>query len=1012
MAKCWLFVVCAVAFVAVNAADDLSDFSNNLATDIGPLLVLFGESMTRQYLSESTSFLDYFIFAMAPIGILTAVVSAIRVCGRSSLRAFIGRSQEGDGVVEAELCTSTSRDVCELFNKGGITRVLGRPSILELVDIPSLRGADKAGLFLFQDYLKNVLKTDDQAISGWMIKGRGSIFGRRNVQQVPTLGFAPKPNLSLNVGIKKWPRWVFFAVAAMGLVLQAGVLALAGVGVWILHWNLIDAGTPASRDYAPIMFITGTVLLCGGMWSCAALIGQTTRELRYRRDRESAQRSHLLWLQPGPQVIGDQSFDPFVYIDKRHDPLLCWTSSTKDFDEKFEVYTFFAVLAVLVGYIVQFIGLRGMKAWVSLAQLGITVVMSIFRGLLRMQRLGRYDNKLAEMNDLVAGHELDWLAFEIALQEPQMQPFWHITGQHEKAAEAQTQDDGSTNVSQSHELSPPNHEESQYDRAATLGPEISPQYCTKSGEDQKGRTGYRDLLKIRERLSHLTGYPQLSHIEDSKRQKWKDDHVKVRTSARSLSAAICQAAECLSQEGRLICKGNITLRVKAVTSLDPRDSMTQAEQLIDIILKPPGQSTQTNWNIDSAKLEAILGLWMWSLVSDKRLESTDDSGSKTSLAESVKQLRIVSAGPADNSGDRKTNRRHEMNFWLGSETVNLSDATLAVDKHDYGLIDLWPPSDPTSSWERLPKQQQSDQSKKAERFCGWNVVYESLRSEASVPTSAANTSSQLLAEQVQLRVQYVRISHSLLDICVQDLFIALIISLKSCLTMGDITAMDGSGSVQLDNPTVNILAKIFVGNGLGSHSDALLCIIPALENELRPGPQLVLWAIKKGHKDFMQLLLGKNVKVDEEDGEGKTPLLWAARNGDVDIVRLLLNKNVRVDKEDKSRETPLVWAARNRYVDIVRLLLSKKANVNKRGGRGRTPLWWAARYGFVDVVQLLLDNNAKINLGDESGKTPLSWAHQNEHMEVVRLLDKYAKTELEDASGRTLQWGTKTSRSD
>lgn len=124
-----LFVLAPVAL----AADDLTDFSNNLATDIAPLLVLFGESMTRQYLGESTSFLDYFIFAMAPIGLLTAVVSAIRVCGHSSLRAFIGRSQEGDGVVEAELCTSTSRDVCELFNRGGITRVLGRPNILELV---------------------------------------------------------------------------------------------------------------------------------------------------------------------------------------------------------------------------------------------------------------------------------------------------------------------------------------------------------------------------------------------------------------------------------------------------------------------------------------------------------------------------------------------------------------------------------------------------------------------------------------------------------------------------------------------------------------------------------------------------------------------------------------------------------------------------------------------------------------------------------------------------------------
>ena len=120
MARQWLFIIFALAFDGVSAADDadddLSDFSNNLATDIGPLIVLFGEYMTRQYLSESTRFRDYFIFAMGPIGILTAMVSAIRVCGHSSLRAFVGRGQEGDGIVEAELCTSTSRDVCELFN--------------------------------------------------------------------------------------------------------------------------------------------------------------------------------------------------------------------------------------------------------------------------------------------------------------------------------------------------------------------------------------------------------------------------------------------------------------------------------------------------------------------------------------------------------------------------------------------------------------------------------------------------------------------------------------------------------------------------------------------------------------------------------------------------------------------------------------------------------------------------------------------------------------------------------
>ena len=155
-----ILILCGLILPAVSAEDDLSDFSNHLATDIGPLLVLFGDSMTRQYLRESTSFLDYFIFAMAPIGVVTSTVSAIRVCGHSSLRAFISRSYEGDGVIEAELCTSTSRDVCELLDRGSITRVLGKPSVLELIylsangDRARACSTHETPLHLFRHYLE------------------------------------------------------------------------------------------------------------------------------------------------------------------------------------------------------------------------------------------------------------------------------------------------------------------------------------------------------------------------------------------------------------------------------------------------------------------------------------------------------------------------------------------------------------------------------------------------------------------------------------------------------------------------------------------------------------------------------------------------------------------------------------------------------------------------------------------------------------------------------------------
>ncbi|MBE3049266.1 hypothetical protein IMZ48_43555, partial [Candidatus Bathyarchaeota archaeon] len=98
------------------AAGWWEDFSNNLATDLAPFIALLGERPAQQFLSESTSILDYIIFAVAPLGIVTTIVSTIRVGGGPSLRAFIGRAQEGQRQVEAELCSSTSADVCELYN--------------------------------------------------------------------------------------------------------------------------------------------------------------------------------------------------------------------------------------------------------------------------------------------------------------------------------------------------------------------------------------------------------------------------------------------------------------------------------------------------------------------------------------------------------------------------------------------------------------------------------------------------------------------------------------------------------------------------------------------------------------------------------------------------------------------------------------------------------------------------------------------------------------------------------
>jgi len=67
------------------------NFSNNLFTDLAPLLTLFGETATKQYLSIAMGWEDCVLLAIGPIGLLTMVVSAIRVGHSKALKTLIGR---------------------------------------------------------------------------------------------------------------------------------------------------------------------------------------------------------------------------------------------------------------------------------------------------------------------------------------------------------------------------------------------------------------------------------------------------------------------------------------------------------------------------------------------------------------------------------------------------------------------------------------------------------------------------------------------------------------------------------------------------------------------------------------------------------------------------------------------------------------------------------------------------------------------------------------------------------
>jgi ankyrin repeat protein len=839
MVGLWLLVLAAAPAGAM-AGDELNDFSNNLATDLGPLLALFGEAMTKQYLSESTSFLDYFIFALAPIGIMTAIVSAIRVCGSTALRAFIGRAQEGEGTVEAELCTSTGRDVCELFSNPGIARVLGRPKILELVKIrdDSADDWEHTGIHLFRYHLYKsshaggewVKRTD---ISLWqrlkdLVKRRQQVsppsdsseedtqdvekpVWTEQTQELPS-EFLTSPNLSLNIGIVKLKWYYFFAAAFLGIALQGGVLVMAGVLALDLGWTRFSTTpTPTTEDIvkvvmdnpSPILYMAGTAVLCVGMFCCASLIGQSTQEDYYqRRAGWDSKPSRLFWLQPGNQVVGDQTFDAFAYAEDTNNPrkrISEYTSSHKHRLRRSKIYTPLAITLTLAGYIVQFVGLRGMTPYVSIAHLGVTIIMSIVRGSLRIGRLQREDNKLGGVPDKVVGHELDWLSFEIGKDgEDGEPPLWHFTG--------------NTSTCESD------------------GPESCALETSKSPHSK--------LLRYRARLANLTGHQPFQTLDPLSYQEWRDDQVAIRSKAKSLATALSAAAETLL--GRIEGANPVCLHLEIGMSGPPGNDPRAGH--VRIVLEPPEDSSLRGWTVDSSEIEAVLGLWLWSLKTH-------------SWTEEVPRARILSGRDTSAGTDNAAILRGELDLWLGRSTVNVSDLTLATpEDHLPGSQTLWRYDADLDAWRPWPSSADiGDDRKKLLRFSGWNSVPGYRGSSSSSNESPVGykklprTPSQLEPVDRAISVQYVKSENSILSECCQELYSALISAMvdsKCAPDVGEVAIEEASGQLRWTHGKVSDMATSFAENGVGSYVDGLLSVVQSLRRALKlPDGRDVLFSI-------------------------------------------------------------------------------------------------------------------------------------------------------------------------
>jgi ankyrin repeat protein len=251
------------------------------------------------------------------------------------------------------------------------------------------------------------------------------------------------PNIFHNLPVPAKTRSELYLVACFAVALQAAVLAVAALITYYPKWKLEDNGAPVAR-YAYPLFAVGTTVLVTGMFLCATVVEQSTKETvyKFRNSPTQPRDAFIMWLQQGADV-GDQQFDPYaIFASGLRKSILTsrpifdgnkpfgWPASTNIFAAVcsrvllicgvlsfvhkdasnayvvlFEILSATGSIISTAGFVVQFIGLRGLNWVVSIAQLAATLIMVALRAWVRRGLSDRPHNQ-----KLPPGHEMDWLA--------------------------------------------------------------------------------------------------------------------------------------------------------------------------------------------------------------------------------------------------------------------------------------------------------------------------------------------------------------------------------------------------------------------------------------------------------------------------------------------------------------------------------------------------------------------------------------------------------------------------
>ncbi|RYP44949.1 hypothetical protein DL768_008642 [Monosporascus sp. mg162] len=387
---------------------------------------------------------------MAPLGIITAIVSAIRVCGPSWLKAIVGRARENLAVAEAELVSSTSQEVCELWNGQQVVRCMGSAPIAEFICLlPATGPKDGAEITAIdldtakqKKYLEHIELNIRQDFRRWRAskntpsdseEAEQALAGHSASEIIIIRNkSATAPNISLNSHDQFW-RGELRAAAVFGTLLQLGYVPT----LWRAARKRRDI--KHARGEEPEWFwLQQTKTVSDQVFDSFAIFakdGRTAITTSSRTDKENdptnlADRLILSVVREVAQLYGVviHHYDKY----KNRNTTFSRTHKQRETTNKhaaiLALKTVLGRIISLCGFIVQSIGLRGMHWSASAAQLGTVLVMTCLRAWVR-----RGLAKPPQCKRLLPGFELEW--FAMTLGDPDNAPWLYTSSPDSKTTQ-------------------------------------------------------------------------------------------------------------------------------------------------------------------------------------------------------------------------------------------------------------------------------------------------------------------------------------------------------------------------------------------------------------------------------------------------------------------------------------------------------------------------------------------------------------------------------------------------